>query len=211
MSASIVYLHGFRSSPRSFKAQLLGKRMASVGLADQYVCPALPVSPREAMTETEALIAELSQRDGTQPVLIGSSLGGFYATWLAERHGLRAAMLNPATRPERDLAKYVGEQPLWHGGGTIRVEPRHLDELRALAVPAITQPERYYLLAATRDEVLDYREMLAHFPQAATHVIDGSDHGISDFAHYMDEVLVFCGIPADLLAAHPFEIGRAHV
>ncbi|WP_112183638.1 YqiA/YcfP family alpha/beta fold hydrolase [Ralstonia sp. GX3-BWBA] len=204
MPASIIYLHGFRSSPRSFKAQLLAKRMASVGLADQYVCPTLPVSPSAAMAEMEALIAELGARDGIKPVLIGSSLGGFYATWLAERHGLRAAMLNPATRPERDLAKYVGEQPLWHGGGTIRVEPHHLDELQALAVSAITQPERYYLLAATGDEVLDYREMLGHFPGATTRIIEGGDHGISDFAQYMDEVLVFCGVPADLLAAHPF-------
>ena len=120
MPASIVYLHGFRSSPRSFKALLLGKRMASVGLADRYVCPMLPVSPREATRDVEALIADLSTRDGAKPMVIGSSLGGYYATWLAERHGLRAAMLNPATRPERDLAKYVGEQPLWHGGGTIR-------------------------------------------------------------------------------------------
>ena len=204
MQASIVYLHGFRSSPRSFKAQLLGKRMASVGLADKYICPTLPVSPRQAMAETEELIAELSARDGAKPVLVGSSLGGFFATWLAERHGLRAAMLNPATRPERDLAKYVGEQPLWHGGGTIRVEPHHLDELRALAVPTITQPERYYLLAATGDEVLDYREMLGHFAGATARIIDGSDHGISDFAQYMDEVLIFCGVPADLLAARPF-------
>lgn len=205
MSASIVYLHGFRSSPRSFKAQLLGKRMSSVGLADHYVCPTLPVSPREAMAEVEALLAELSARDGAKPVLIGSSLGGYYATWLAERHDLRAVMLNPATRPERDLAKYVGEQPLWHGGGTIRVELHHLDELRALAVSAITRPERYYLLAATGDEVLDYRQMLAHFPGATTRLIDGSDHGISDFAQYMDEVLLFCGVPADLLTAHPFD------
>jgi predicted esterase YcpF (UPF0227 family) len=205
MPASIVYLHGFRSSPRSFKAQLLGKRMASIGLAGRCVCPTLPVSPREAMAEIETLIADLGTRDGVKPVLIGSSLGGYYATWLAERHGLRAAMLNPATRPERDLAKYVGEQPLWHGGGTIRVEPHHLDELRALAVPAITQADRYFLLAATGDEVLDYREMLAHFPGATTHVIDGGDHGISDFAQYMGEVLVFCGVPTGLLAAHPFD------
>ncbi|WP_316653814.1 YqiA/YcfP family alpha/beta fold hydrolase [Ralstonia condita] len=205
MPASIVYLHGFRSSPRSFKAQLLGRRMASIGLQDHYVCPMLPVSPREAMNEVETLLADLRGRCGAPPVLIGSSLGGYYATWLAERHGLRAALLNPATHPERDLAKYVGEQPLWHGGGTIRVEPHHLDELRALAVPVTTQPGRYYLLAATDDEVLDYREMLAHFPGANTRVIDGGDHGISDFAQYIDEVLVFCGISADLLLAHPFD------
>lgn len=184
---------------------MLGKRLASVGLADHYVCPMLPVSPREAMSQVEGLLADLRRADGAPPVLIGSSLGGYYATWLAERHGLRAALLNPATQPDRDLAKYVGEQPLWHGGGTIRVEPHHLDELRALAVPATTRPERYYLLAATGDEILDYREMLAHFPGAATHLIDGSDHGISDFAQYIDEVLVFCGVPADLLAAHPFD------
>jgi len=101
-------------------------------------------------------------------------------------------LLNPAVVPDRDLSKYLGEQPLWHGGGSIVVEPRHLEELRALAVPTVTRPARYYLIAATGDEVLDYREMLAHYPGVSTHLIEGSDHGISEFADYVDEVIRFC-------------------
>jgi predicted esterase YcpF (UPF0227 family) len=94
--------------------------------------------------------------------------------------------------PQRDLSAYLGEQPLWHGGGSITVEPHHLDELRALSVAAITRPERYYLIAATGDEVLDYREMLAHYPGARTTLIEGSDHAISEFEQYVDDVLAFC-------------------
>lgn len=123
--------------------------------------------------------------------LIGSSLGGYFATYLAEKHGWPAVLLNPAVVPQRDLSAYLGEQPLWHGVGSIVVEPHHLDELRALGVASITQPERYYLMAATGDEVLDYREMLAHYPGARTTLIEGSDHAISEFAQYVDDVLAF--------------------
>jgi uncharacterized protein len=185
----ILYLHGFRSSPQSFKAQLLAARLAEQGRADAWRCPALPVSPRDAMAVAEACVAGAAADTVT---VIGSSLGGYYATWLAERHGWRAVLLNPATLPQRDLSHHLGEQPLWHGGGSIVVEPRHLDELDALRVAAITRPERYYLIAATGDDVLDYREMLAHYPGARTRVIEGSDHGISEFADYLDDVLAFC-------------------
>jgi len=124
--------------------------------------------------------------------MIGSSLGGYYATYLAEKHGWRAVLLNPAVTPDRDLSRYLGEQLLWHGGGSIVVEPRHLDELRALNVASVTQPERYYLFAATGDEVLDYRDMLARFSGVRTRLIEGSDHGISEFADYVDDVIAFC-------------------
>jgi len=187
----IVYLHGFRSSPQSFKARLLAARLAELGRSDEWLCPALPVSPREAIELAER---EIGARilPGERVTLIGSSLGGYFATYLAQKHGWRAALLNPAVVPDRDLSKYLGEQPLWHGGGSIVVEPRHLDELRALAVATVTQPARYYLIAATGDEVLDYREMLAHYPGVPTHLIEGSDHGISEFADYVDEVIRFC-------------------
>lgn len=141
--------------------------------------------------------AALDANQDDTPRLIGSSLGGYLATWLAEKHGWRAVVLNPATDPADDLDQYLGEQPLWHGGGSIVVEPRHLDELRALRVPAITHPERYYLIAATGDEVLDYRDMLAHYPGAKTTLIEGGDHGISSFATYCDAVLEFCGVRAN--------------
>ncbi|WP_310631953.1 YqiA/YcfP family alpha/beta fold hydrolase [Paraburkholderia sp.] len=190
----IVYLHGFRSSPQSFKARLLATRLAELGRADEWLCPTLPVSPDETVELVEREIAQKA-RPGERITLLGSSLGGFFATQLAEKHGWRAVLLNPAVVPERDLSKYLGEQPLWHGGGSIVVEPRHLQELRALAVARITRPERYYLIAATCDEVLDYREMLAHYPGVQTHLIEGSDHGISEFADYVDEVIRFCDAP----------------
>ncbi|MEX3920344.1 YqiA/YcfP family alpha/beta fold hydrolase [Paraburkholderia sp. BR10872] len=187
----IVYLHGFRSSPQSFKARLLAARMAELGRSGEWLCPTLPVSPREAIALAEQEIGA-QMKPGERVTLIGSSLGGYFATHLAEKHGWRAALLNPAVVPDRDLSKYLGEQPLWHGGGSIVVEPRHLDELRALAVTSVTQTARYYLIAATGDEVLDYREMLAHYPGVPTHLIEGSDHGISEFADYVDEVIRFC-------------------
>ena len=190
----ILYLHGFRSSPKSFKAQLLAARVAELGAAHEWRCPMLPVSPLEAVAMAEAQVAAATPGGRDDVTVIGSSLGGYFATYLAEKHGWRAVLLNPAVLPERDLSAYLGEQPLWHGGGSIVVEPRHLDELRALGVKSITRPERYYLIAATGDEVLDYREMLAHYPGVGTKLIEGSDHAISEFAEYVDDVLAFCGM-----------------
>ena len=183
----ILYLHGFRSSPNSFKARVMAARLAELGRSDEWCCPMLPVSPLETVTLVESLV-----RDARNVTVVGSSLGGFFATYLAEKHGWPAVLLNPAVVPQRDLSHYLGEQPLWHGGGSIVVESRHLDELRALSVASVTRPERYYLIAATGDEVLDYREMLAHYPGARTTLIEGSDHAISEFPHYVDEVLAFC-------------------
>jgi uncharacterized protein len=192
----IVYLHGFRSSPNSFKARMVAARMSELGRTDDWCCPMLPVSPLDAVALVEA---EVKARAGgwaagsREVTLIGSSLGGYYATHLAEKNGWRAVLLNPAVLPERDLSPWLGEQPLWHGGGSIVVTPRHLDELRRLGVASITGPERYYLIACTGDEVLDYREMLAHYPGVKTKLIEGGDHAMSDFADHVDEVLAFCG------------------
>lgn len=188
----IVYLHGFRSSPQSFKAQLLDQRMAELGHAAEYLCPQLPVSPRAAMDLCVSLTRNL---DPAQLTLFGSSLGGYYATWLAEQLGCRAVMLNPAMRAFEKLAGYVGPQTAYHDASeTFEFKPEYLDELRAMYVPAITRPQRYFLVAATGDELLDWREMTANFPGAKHKVIDGSDHGLSDFADYMDETLAFAGV-----------------
>jgi predicted esterase YcpF (UPF0227 family) len=194
----ILYLHGFRSSPESFKARVMAARLAQLGRSDEWCCPMLPVSPLETVALAESLM-----NGASDVTVIGSSLGGYFATHLAEKHGWPAVLLNPAIVPQRDLSQYLGEQPLWHGGGSIVVEPHHLDELRSLGVAAITRPERYYLIAATGDEVLDYREMLAHYPGARTTLIQGSDHAISEFAQYVDDVLAFCdaGPPAPREAA----------
>ncbi|TDV35063.1 hypothetical protein C7405_10693 [Paraburkholderia caballeronis] len=187
----ILYLHGFRSSPQSFKARLLAARLVELGREREWCCPTLPVSPADAVALAEREVERAAQ-PGERVTVIGSSLGGYFATYLAERHNWRAVLLNPAVVPDRDLSGYLGEQPLWHGGGSIVVEPHHLDELRALNVASVTQPERYYLFAATGDEVLDYREMLARYPGVRTRLIEGSDHGISEFADYVDDVIAFC-------------------
>jgi hypothetical protein len=189
----ILYLHGFRSSPQSFKARMLAERMQALGRGDGYLCPQLPASPQQAM----ALAAALTENcPPEQLTLIGSSLGGYYATWLAERLGCRAVLLNPAVAPLRDLEQHVGVGTAYHSSEPFEFKPEYIAQLQALAVAQITQPARYFLIAATGDEVLDWQEMLAHYPHARHRVIQGSDHGISDFARYRDEVLAFCGVTA---------------
>jgi predicted esterase YcpF (UPF0227 family) len=187
----ILYLHGFRSSPQSFKARVVGERMRQLGVADQLLCPQLDASPAEAMDLALGLV---ERYPGDQLAIIGSSLGGFYATWLAERLGCRAVLLNPAVKPFQDLDKYVGLTTAFHSDQPFEFKPHYIDELRALAVDKVSKPERYFLLAATGDEVLDYRDMLAHYAGARQHVIEGSDHAIAEFPDYVDEVLAFCGI-----------------
>ena len=185
----IVYLHGFRSSPASRKATLLRDAMAARGRAEDYLCPALPASPAQAV---ELVLNEVRGRPGVPLALIGSSLGGYYATWLAERLGCRAALLNPAIRPQDDLAQHLGVQPVFFSDAQIEFRREYLDELDAIDTPAITRPERYFLLAATGDTVIDYRTMVGKYRGARQHVIEGSDHEFSDFANYIDEVLAFC-------------------
>lgn len=188
----ILYLHGFRSSPQSFKAQLIGRRLQELGRAVEYRCPQLPASPSQAIRLAQELVRECPP---SQLTLIGSSLGGYYATWLAEQLGCRAVLLNPAVTPPRDLEQYVGVGSAWHSDEPFEFKLEYLDQLRALAVSRITAPQRYFLIAATGDEVLDWRQMVAHYAGARQLVIDGSDHGISDFERYLDQVLQFCGIP----------------
>jgi hypothetical protein len=187
----ILYLHGFRSSPQSFKARLIAERLQALGRGAEYGCPQLPASPREAIAMASALIDKCTDGELT---LIGSSLGGYYATWLAEQTGCRAVLLNPAVKPPRDLEKYVGVTTMYHSNERFEFKRDYIEELQALQVNEITRPQRYFLIAAKGDEVLDWREMVAHYPEAQQHVLEDSDHGISDFEQYLDEVLAFCGI-----------------
>lgn len=185
----ILYLHGFRSSPRSFKARVMQERMTAAGRAGDLICPQLPASPTAAM-ELALLLAERHAPHNLS--IVGSSLGGFYATWLAERLGVRAVLLNPSVDPLKNLEQQVGVTTNWHSDAPFEFRREYIDELAALKVARITQPERYFLIAATGDEVLDYRDMVAHYAGARQHVIAGSDHAISEFPEYVDEVLAFC-------------------
>lgn len=184
----IVYLHGFNSSPASGKAKQLGEHMASLGRLADYTCPALPNSPREAIAEVEATLAR-SRPDAV--TLVGSSLGGFYATHLAEKHGLKAVLVNPAVHAHKLLRDALGPQTNWHTGEKWVLTEAHLAELAALDVAAITQPERYLLLAQTGDEVLDYRDAVAYYAGATQIIDDGGDHGFAGFERYFQTILDF--------------------
>jgi predicted esterase YcpF (UPF0227 family) len=189
----ILYLHSFRSSPNSFKARLVASRLAELGRAHELVCPQLPASPKAAMELALALIKDMDLETPARDLAImGSSLGGYYATWLAERLGCRAVLLNPAVTPLDSLEQHVGVTTAFHSNEPFEFKHEYIAELGELAIDKITRPERYFLIAATGDEVLDYRTMVSHYAGARQHVIEGSDHGISEFADYVDEVLAFC-------------------
>ena len=187
----ILYLHGFRSSPRSMKARLTGERMAQLGRSAQFICPQLPASPKLAMEQAFGLVRDVP---AGELAIIGSSLGGYYATWMAEQLGCRAVLLNPAVVPMLDLDQHVGVTTAYHSNEPFEFKREYIEELRALAVPRITRSERYFLIACTGDEVLDYRDMTAHYAGARQQVVQGSDHAISEYADYVDDVLAFCGV-----------------
>ncbi|MFN3629286.1 MAG: YqiA/YcfP family alpha/beta fold hydrolase [Casimicrobiaceae bacterium] len=186
---NVLYLHGFRSSPQSMKAALLRGHFAET--QHRFVCPQLPASPAAAIELASALIEDRGEpaRDWA---LVGSSLGGYYATYLAERYGCRAVVLNPAVQPVRDLAAHVGALTMFHSDAPFIWREEYLEELAALSVGRITRPERYLLIAAKGDELLDWREMVAHYAGARQIVLEGGDHGISMFADYLEEVASFC-------------------
>ena len=186
----ILYVHGFNSSALSFKAGLLRGRMTALGRGAEYACPELAHRPRQAIAQLEALIAE---SPCATTALVGSSLGGFYATWLAEKYGLKAVLVNPAVRPYELLRDYIGPQKNLYTGAEYEFTGQHLAEMCELEVATIT-PERYLLMVQTGDEVLDYRQAVAKYHGAKQIVVEGGDHGFSNFADYLDTALEFCGI-----------------
>jgi len=192
MTASpyLLYLHGFRSSPSSFKARVVQEWLEQAGQGERLICPQLPASPKAAIDMALALAAHHAPDN---LAIVGSSLGGFYATWLAERLGVRAVLINPSVDPTRNLANSIGVTTGWHSDEPFEFRQEYIGELEALKVARITRPERYFLLAATGDEVLDYRDMVGHYQGARQHLIEGSDHAISEFPQYVDQVLAFCG------------------
>jgi predicted esterase YcpF (UPF0227 family) len=143
----------------------------------------------------QMLLEGIAAWPAAQSGVVGSSLGGFYATAVAERPGWRAVLLNPAINPARDLAKYIGETTAWHSDERFFFRPGFIDELRAIAPGELTRPERYFAIIAKGDEVLDWREMSARYKGCRIKLIDGSDHALSDFEEqHLPEVLTFLGL-----------------
>ena len=187
----LVYLHGFRSSPRSSKAVMTGEGIKAISSPEnpiQWYCPQLLASPKESM----AMVEDHIKRSGAdQIVVVGSSLGGFYANYLAEKYSCKAIVLNPAVRAARELAPHVGMMTAYDSDEPFDFRPEYIDELKSLQVEKISNPSRYFLIAAKGDELLDWQEMVGFYPGAKHLVLEGSDHGIADYADHLPQVLKF--------------------
>jgi predicted esterase YcpF (UPF0227 family) len=187
----LLYLHGFRSSPQSFKARMIAAWLATHRPALHWWCPQLPASPRAAM----ALVSQgVAQWPRESMAVVGSSLGGFYASVVAERFGCRAVLLNPAVYPARDLAQFIGETTAWHSDEHLHFRAEYIDELRGLTPHQLTGPERYFAVIAKGDEVLDWREMVERHAGCRLKLLDGGDHALSDFETHLPDVLRFLAL-----------------
>lgn len=182
----ILYLHGFRSSPSSYKARMLREYMQTQDLTSQYWCEQLPISPAEAIAKIEQQIHHCV----TKPTLIGSSLGGYYATYLAEKHDLRAILVNPSVIAALTLQTYLGPQTNLYTGEVFELLPKHLAELRALEMEHIT-PQHYWLMVETGDEILDYRQAVTRYDGARQTILPGGDHSFTHWLDYLEEIIEF--------------------
>ena len=190
---SILYIHGLNSSPASLKASQLLHAMRRLGLTANLRVPALHHHPRQAIAQLEALIGELGR-----PVLVGSSLGGYYATHLAERHALRALLINPAVRPHQLFEGHLGPQQNFYSDETWELTADHVTALAELEVPPPQDPARYQVWLQSADETLDYRHAQAYYRACALRIQAGGDHGFQGFAERLPMLFAFAGIDAPL-------------
>ena len=190
-STLLVYLHGFRSSPRSSKAVMTQEAVAALSSKDnpiEWYCPQLLASPKASMEMVES---HIQKSTAGRIVVIGSSLGGFYANYLAEKYRCKALVLNPAVYAPKELAPHVGMMTAYDSDEPFDFRPEYIDELNALQVNQIRNPEAYFLIAAKGDELLDWREMVQFYSGAHQLVLEGSDHGIADYSDHLPKVLNF--------------------
>ena len=199
MSGSILYIHGFNSAPESKKASQLTSVMQQMGLGEQLRVPALHHHPRQAIAQLEAAIGELGS-----PLLVGSSLGGYYATWLAERHGLKALLVNPAVSPHRMFDGYLGTQTNLYSGETWELTHDHVNALAELEVPAPRDPQRIQVWLQTADGTLDYRYAETYYAACALRIQAGGDHSYQGFARQLPALLSFAGVAAEQYQAIDF-------
>lgn len=186
----LIYIHGFNSSASSHKAECLRMRMQALGIAESLTVPQLPADPQAAVEILEGLI-ERSDPAGT--CLVGSSLGGYYATWLAEKYRLHAVLINPAVYPYKLLDEYRGENVNPYTGERFTVDESYIDTLKALDVERVSQPDHFMVLLEKGDKVLNYREAAEKFTESKPRIFDGGSHEFVNFECQMDDILVYCG------------------
>lgn len=172
-----LYIHGFLSSSQSCKAQQLKQWLTQQRRAHEWLCPDLPIDPRAAMQ----LLRDNIERAPQPLTLIGSSLGGFYATALAERYQLKTIVINPAVHAGKILRDRIGNHQAWHSNQTLNFTQQHVDALNAIDVGTITQPDNFFLLLEKGDETLDYRQALNLYRDCNQLIFNGGDHSFSRF------------------------------
>ena len=194
----LIYVHGFNSSPHSKKANLLKNFAESISLGDQIHVPQLPHDPATAISQLEELIKKqivsTTYRPGCGPCLIGSSLGGFYATWLAEKYDCRVVLINPVVKPVALFDDFLGINNNEYTGEEYELTLSHLEDLRKIETDKITNPDRYLLMLQTGDEVLDYKLAIEKYAAVPSIVEEGGGHEFMGFDRHIETVLAFCGI-----------------
>ncbi len=186
----VVYLHGFNSSPASIKARLFVEYCNALQI--ESVVPALSHDPALAMKTAMACV---SQRSEPPALLIGSSLGGYYATWLAEKFKLKAALVNPAVSPCDHLdAGFPGRHRNYYTGEEYDFTAHHVAALRLYDVRTLADPSRYLLLVQTGDEVLDYRQAVERYGGCEQIIQQGGNHGFENFAGVLPRIMQFAGL-----------------
>ena len=191
MTNRIIYLHGFNSSSKSFKAQRLIEFMRAKNQNNKLLVPDLKAEPESAVRQIAMLIENDNSCDYC---FIGSSLGGYYATWFAEKYSCPAVLINPSIRPYETLSKYIGENENLYSNEKWKLDKRHIQQLLDIDVKTISDPSRYLVLLQTGDEVLDYREASSKFASSQLIIEQGGDHSFIGFENHIEHILSFSGI-----------------
>ncbi len=191
----LIYLHGFLSSPQSFKCQLMREHLAADHPRIVYCAPQVSPYPEIAKQSLLTLVGNFRQGAGCGPIgLVGSSMGGFWASYLAERYQLPAVLVNPAVHPSRFMPDYLGQTLKPYSGEPqeYRLTPADVDTMRRLETE-LQQPlrGRYWLLAQRGDETLDCREAEDFYRGQRQTVEGGGDHGFQGFARYCEPIVEF--------------------
>ena len=184
-----LYIHGFNSSPESYKAQCFSRFLEQKYPLDEFVCPALSDMPELAIKQLTNLIESLQLK--CKIALLGSSLGGFYATWLAEKYHLKAVLINPAVNPQELLLDYMGKNTNIYTGEEYQFTHEHIRQLDAVSIKVIDKPENFMVLLQTGDEILDYRLAQTRYQHSHVLIESDGDHSFQNFNRHFQSIYRF--------------------